>query len=337
MSPSPHLTGLLLLLFALPGLAAPRVLHFAFEGSADSPRGRSAAFFAQRINERFPGELHIETHPDAGLFDDATAIRELRFDTGAMEPPKRAGGRTPDRLYNGLMTAVDLGMAARWARPLTVFELPYLIKDMNAAHRLIDSPLFAELTEPLPRSGFMPLTIWDGGMQNVAVQNLRSTGPETLRGRRLKTSNSGAAQLLADTLDAVNGDTHSNAWIGNWWQLGRQNTDLNVSVITTAHAYQGFIVLINMDFWEALTPRLQAGLKSAIAETNAVNRRYAAVAEARAREDFATRFNADHIIEPQDLDAWKTATAPVLRHLRRRVGDALFDRVAEFLNGTDPD
>ncbi|MCB1736437.1 MAG: hypothetical protein H6981_11505 [Gammaproteobacteria bacterium] len=337
MSLRTGLSGLLLILFTLPGIAAPRILHFSYEGGEDSPRGRSANLFAQLVNDRFPGELQVITHANGTLFDDATAVRELRFDTGAMDPPERPGGRTPNRLYNGLMTAVDLGMAARWARPLTVFELPYLMRSTDAAHRLIDSPLFAELTEPLPRSGFMPLGIWDGGMLNVAVQEIQSIGPDTLRGRRLNISDSNVSRLFAETLGATVGGRHDNAWVGTWWQLAqRLETGSDASVIATAHAYQGFIVLIGMDFWAALPERLQTGLRTAVMAATTANRRYATAAEARAREELSTRLGKDHIIQPEGTRLWEDATAPIRQHLRRRVGDALFDRITREFNSMAP-
>ncbi|MCP5142555.1 MAG: hypothetical protein H6980_09425 [Gammaproteobacteria bacterium] len=336
------LIAALLAMCALPAFAAPRVLHFVHEGSADSPRGRAADFLAQAIKKRLADQITMQVHHDGSMFGDEAAVRELRFDTGAMDAPEKAGGRTPDRLRNGLMTAVDIHRVSRLGRELTLFELPYVIPDINAAHRLIDSPLFTELTASLPRTGLVALTVWDVGMSHFALQvapgqPAPNPGPEALRGARFGESGSPIERLIVTTLngqpDVANGNT--DAQQGSWWKLSRSGRlDANSYVLPTAHRYEGYLVLISEDFWGALPAHLQDQLRAAISEATAANRQATRNLEARAREDFLAAAGPEHLLSVDAPDAWRAALATISEHLKRRVGLPLFERVQEFLGAT---
>ena len=316
----------------LPGAAmAEYTIKFSHVVAAQTPKGRAAQYFADTVNERLAGRVKVEVFPNSQLYNDNKVMEAMRL----------ASGKT------GIMAAPSLSKFVKFSRQLQVFDIPFLFNDINDVHKLADSPLASEMTQPLERKGIKALGFWDNGMKVFSIrgdQPLRVV-PDDFRGKKFRIQSS---EVHAAMIKALGGtpqklpfkevytalgqgvvDGQENAWSNVY---SKKFYEVQDYISVSNHSYLGYLLVVSSEFWGQLPDDIRAELQSIIAESTLKAREFAAAADTGDRQKIAAAGKAKIIeLTDQERKQWRTATAGVEDRFRKQIGADLLDRIHALL------
>jgi C4-dicarboxylate-binding protein DctP len=324
-----------LLLGAGVAAQAEYLIQFSHVDGSQSVKGRAADFFAGQVNERLAGKVKVEVFSEAKLYDDAAVIAALSEATAE----------------TGIMAAPDLSGFIRIAGGLGVFEVPFLFDRIEDVHRLVDSPIRDKLLLPLEEIGIKGLAIWDEGMRVFSVRGFRPLRkpPDDFRGKRFRSSGSEVDKAM---IEALGGIAHELPAADVFSALSEGTLDGQDSVWSRTHAaklyevqdwisvsdhlFQGFLVVVGSEFWNALPEEIRAELSGIIDQSTAKAREYAAAAVAEDRKRIEESGTATVLgLTSDERENWRNAVAGVEQRLAPRIGEDLIAQVREMLAQPD--
>jgi tripartite ATP-independent transporter DctP family solute receptor len=145
-------------------------LRFNTADAVTSVDGTVALRFAGAVQRRTNGQLKIEVYPNGQLAKEAEGIDGLA--SGVIDLAVQAATYLEPRV-------------PRWQ----VLDLPFLFKDLAAAHRVLDGPIGAEFFADLETKGILGLGWGDNGFKEMETGRAVSV-PEDIKGQRMRVQNS---------------------------------------------------------------------------------------------------------------------------------------------------
>ena len=111
---------------ATSGIAAEYTLKFSHVVSDNTPKGKAARFFEQRLEELSKGKIDVQVYPSSQLYKDNAVLKAIRLNSVQMAAPSfsKFGKIVPN---------------------LALFDLPFLFKDMGHLHRVQDGEVGEKL------------------------------------------------------------------------------------------------------------------------------------------------------------------------------------------------
>lgn len=310
---------------------AEYVIKFSHAAGSATAKGRAADFFAEQVNARLAGKVRVEVFPEARLHDDA----------GVLEALRRARGDT------GIMAAPRISDFAELAAGLGVFDLPFLFDSIEDVHRLVDSPVGAELLQPLEDNGLKGLAIWDEGMKVFSVRGTRPlrTPPEDFQGKKFASSDNelcsamieslgGTAQALpvAQLFGALSEgslDGQEGVWSRTYTSKLYEVQDW---ISVSDHLYCGFLLVIGAEFWSGLPDEIRGELTDILEESTLKAREYAAQVEAEDRKRIEESGYAIVLgLTSRERNEWRNATAEVEKRFAALIGEDLIAEIRALL------
>ena len=96
------------------------VLKFSHVVSPNTPKGKAADFFEQRLEELSKGRIDVQVYPSSQLYKDNAVLKALKLDSVQMAAP-------------------SFSKFGKIVPQLALFDLPFLFKDMGHLHRVTRS------------------------------------------------------------------------------------------------------------------------------------------------------------------------------------------------------
>jgi len=226
-----------------------------------------------------------------------------------------ARGQVPGPLGLRILPLHDL---AREVPELTVLQLPFLFPDLAGVHRAQDGELGAALREAARARGWEVLAFWDEGLQ-VMSGNLAYTHPRALRGMEFvllrddpiaerelraldvwsrRTRPASLAQLHTECVVSSRSATLQQIRAE---QLARVHLDLTLS----RHRYEGWVVAMRREAWDALGPEERAALTGRLAGMRDWQRESASQEEEAALNDLLRDGMTAHPLPAQTWAAYR--------------------------------
>lgn len=303
------------------------VIKFSHVVSPQTPKGLAAQYFADQVNQRLAGRVHVEVFPSSQLYNDNKVMEAMRLSKG----------------NTGLMAAPSLSKFVKFSRQLQAFDLPYLFNGIQDVHTLADSPVAAKMTGPLERKGIKALGFWDNGMKVFSVRGdpaLRRA-PDDFKGRKFRIQSS---NVHADMIKALGGspqklpfkevytalaqgvvDGQENAWSNIYSKKFHEVQDW---ISVSNHSYLGYLLVIGADFWKRLPEDIQTELTGIIREATARNREFAAAADRDDRRKVEQAGFAKVVdLTSEEREQWRRATAGVEARFRDAIGAQLLAEI----------
>ena len=321
-----------LALIGMQTFAADYTIKFSHVVAAQTPKGQAAELFAKLVDERTKGRVKVEVFPNSQLYNDNKVLEAMRLS---------------DSKTTGLMAAPSLSKFVKFSKTLQTFDLPYLFKDMDDVHKLVDSPLMDRLSAGLDRKGLRALTVWDNGMKVFSTNGdrpLRNT-PADFEGKKFRIQSS----KIADSMIKHLGGTPQKlpfkevyTALGQGVVDGQENTWSNIHskkfyeaqtyISVSNHSYLGYLLVVSDEFWKNLPADIRSAVTDALKEATAANRKFAAEADKGDRQKIEQDKYAK-VVELTDAEraAWRKATAPVWSEFRKEIGADLIDDVNKLL------
>ncbi len=291
------------------------VIKFPHVTAPATPKGQGAENLRQLVDERLGGRVVVEVYPSSQLMNDDDSLEALAF--GEIQ-----------------MIAVSLSKFDRLTQRFQVFDLPFLFEDMAAVEEFQTGSTGRNLLRTLEDKGFLGMGFWHNGMKQFgAPRPLRL--PEDAAGLKFRIMESDVLQAQILALDAnpqkmalvevyqalQSGaiDAQENTWSNIWSQKFFEVQDY---VTESNHGYIGYLVAVNLEFWDGLPSDIRSELQAIIAEVTAdVNDRAEAI-DREAREKVLASGKTTLIeLNDEELAAWRNAMWPVWDEFAGQIGE----------------
>ncbi len=249
---------------------ADYTIKFSHVVSPDSPKGKAADFFAKRVGELTAGKVKVEVFPNSQLYTDKAVMKALKIGNVHMAAPSFSK-------FTSLVPALQL------------FDLPFLFRDSDHLHKVMDGEVGKALKEQVTKKGFVALDFWDNGFKQFSSNKKAIHSPKDLAGQKVRIMSSKVLEAQMKALGAnpqvlpfsevysalqqgvVDGGENplSNFYTKKFYEV-------QTSVSMTNHGYLGYLVVASKRFWKKLPKDLQQKVMQAMKEATEKERVYAA-------------------------------------------------------------
>ena len=254
---------------ATSSLAAEYTLKFSHVVSDNTPKGKAARFFEQRLEELSKGKIDVQVYPSSQLYKDNAVLKAIRLNSVQMAAPSfsKFGKIVPN---------------------LALFDLPFLFKDMGHLHRVQDGEVGEKLKAMVTKKGIVALSFWDNHFKQLSSSKKALIKPEDAEGQKFRIMSS---KVLEAQFHAVGANPQmmpfSEVYSGLQQGVidGQENTNSNIFtkkfhevqkyLTVTNHGYLGYLVVMSKKFWNSLPADLQANVTQAMKEATIKEREYA--------------------------------------------------------------
>ncbi len=247
--------GILLTATAQPTI----VIKFSHVVAVDTPKGKAADYFAQRVAELTRNAVRVEVYPNSTLYKDRDEMEALQLGAVQMLAPS-------------LAKLGPLGI-----KEFEVFDLPYVFDSVSMLHRVTQGNIGIALLKKLPK-GIKGLAFWDNGFKSFSANRPLKT-PEDFNDLKMRIQSSkviesqmralGAQPVVTAFSDVymalktgvVDGteNPHSNFYTQRMFEVQKHMT-------ITEHGYLGYVVIANKRFWDSLPRGIRNHLTQAMNE-----------------------------------------------------------------------
>ncbi len=309
---------------ATSGLAAEYTLKFSHVVSDNTPKGKAARFFEQRLEELSGGKIDVQVYPSSQLYKDNAVLKAIRLDSVQMAAPSfsKFGKIVPN---------------------LALFDLPFLFKDMDHLHRVQDGEVGEKLKAMVTKKGIVALNFWDNHFKQLSSSKKPLIKPEDAKGQKFRIMSS---KVLEAQFHAVGANPQmmpfSEVYSGLQQGVidGQENTNSNIFtkkfhevqkyLTVTNHGYLGYLVVMSKKFWNKLPADLQAKVTQAMNEATMKEREYAEELNTKQFNEikaYAEKTGNLEIITltPEQRNAWATAVSKIYPEFYsdRKIGEDL--------------
>lgn len=327
-----HIIAGIAVLLALTGSAqaqGPIVIKFSHVVAPDTPKGKGALKFKELAEAYTNGKVKIEVYPNSSLYKDKEELEALQLGSVQMLAPS-------------VSKFGPMGV-----KEFEVFDLPFIVNDKDALHRVTEGPVGKKLLKLLETKGMIGLAYWDNGFKIMSA-NKPVRVPADFVGLKMRIQSS---RVLAAQMRALGASPQVMAFSETFQALqtnnvdGTENTPSNHYTqrlyevqkyhVVSNHGLLEYAVIVNKRFWERLPPDIRTQLEKAMAEST----RYAdAIAQKENDDALAAikQFSKTTVIEltPAEKAAWRQALMPTYDDFAKRIGKTIVDEFRSAVAAT---
>jgi C4-dicarboxylate-binding protein DctP len=307
-----------------PALAAKTyVIKFSHVVAADTPKGKAADYFKKLVEERSQGRIKVQVYPNASLYDDREAIEALSMNAIQMAAPAFSK-------FTGFVPQ------------LQVFDLPFLFKDDDNLHQVLNGPVGQKLLKAVDKRGLLGLAYWDNGFKELTA-NKPLLSPRDAAGLKFRIMSSKVLEAQFKAVDAnpqvlpfsevysalqqgvVDGEenTLSNIYTKKFYEVQNDMTLSN-------HGYLGYMVVTNKIFWNTLPDDLKQIVAQSMKEATDYNDKEAA----ELNKEYLKKIEASgkikvHTLTPAQRDVWKKQMMKIYPNFYEVIGKDLVEQAQQ--------
>ena len=308
----------------------PIVIKFSHVVSADTPKGKAAAFFAQKADELTKGKVKVEVYGNSTLYKDKEEMEALQLGAVQMLAPS-------------LAKFGPLGV-----KEFEVFDLPYIFDSYDQLHKVTTGDVGKGLLSKLEAKGIRGLAYWDNGFKSFSA-NTPIKMPADLKGKKLRIQSS---KVLEEQIRALGALPQQMAFSEVYQALqtgvvdGTENPVSNLytqkmhevqkHLTMTEHGYLGYAVIVNKKFWDGLPADIRKQLDDAMEQSTRYANQIAKIENDTALEGVKKAGKtAVHVPSKEERAAFKKALVPVHQKMESRIGKETIQSVYKA-TGFDP-
>jgi C4-dicarboxylate-binding protein DctP len=318
--------GISLLALLTLAVGADYTIKFSHVVSPDTPKGKAANYFAKRVEELSHGRIKVEVYPNGQLGSDKVILRKLKFNTVQMAAPSFSK-------FTGLVPQ------------LALFDLPFLFKDANHLHRVLDGEVGHYLLGLVSKKGYVALGYWDNGFKQFTDSKRPLKLPTDGKGLKFRVMSS---KVLIEEIKAMGGipvvlpfgevysalqqgvvdgqeNTISNIYTKKFYEVQRYMTLSN-------HGYLGYLVVISKKFWNKLPEDLKKVIRQAMEEATEKERQWAEELNQEQLQkirEYAQKTGKLEIISltPEQRKVWEKQLKSIYPKFYSTIGKDLIEKV----------
>jgi len=291
-------------------MAADYVLKFSHVVSENTPKGKAAKFFEQRLEELSKGKIDVQVYPNSQLYKDKEVLKALKLNSAQMACP-------------------SFSKFTKTVPQLALFDLPFLFKDMNHVHKVQDGEVGAKLKDMVSAKGFVVLDYWDNAFKQLSSSKKALLMPEDAKGQKFRIMSSKVLEAQFKAVGAIpqvmpfsevysalqqgvidgQENTNSNIYTKKFFEVQKDMTLSN-------HGYLGYLVVMSKKFYDSLPKDLQEAVKQAMKEATAKEREYAAALDKEQLDkikEYAKKSGklTIHELDDKQKEAWRKVMSTI--------------------------
>ncbi|GAB6387035.1 C4-dicarboxylate TRAP substrate-binding protein DctP [Stutzerimonas marianensis] len=305
--------------------AEPITIKFSHVVADNTPKGQGALLFKKLAEERLPGKVTVEVYPNSSLFGDGKEMEALLIGDVHMLAP-------------------SLAKFEHYAKPIQIFDLPFLFDDLAAADRFQSSPQGKALLTSMEDKNITGLAYWHNGTKQMSA-NKPLREPKDARGLKFRVQ---ASQVLEEQFKAVRANPRKMSFAEVYQGLqtgvvnGTENTWSNYEsqkvhevqkyITESDHGLIDYMVITNTQFWRGLPDDVRSELEKIMAEVTVEVNRQADELNQKAKRAIAESGKTEIIeLTPEQRAEWREAMRPVWTKFEGEIGADLI-QAAEAAN-----
>jgi tripartite ATP-independent transporter DctP family solute receptor len=216
------------------------------------------------------------------------------------------------------ITVSSTSSIAELYRDLYIFDAPYLYLDPADAYKRLDSTAGKKILDGMASKGLKGLALWENGFRNYTNNKVAVRLPADTKGQKVRT---------------MNNDIHLAAWkafganptpmaFNELFTALQQGTvdaeenplgiidankfqDVQKYVSLTQHVYTPYIVVMNLDKYNSLTPVQKAAIDKATVESTVFQREKSQSLEREILQKFQTQGITVIDLTPEEKATWQ--------------------------------
>ncbi|WP_457787622.1 TRAP transporter substrate-binding protein [Pseudomonas sp. PL-6] len=303
----------------------PILIKFAHVVADNTPKGQGALLFKQLAEERLPGRVKVEVYPNSSLFGDGKEMEALL-------------------LGDVQLLAPSLAKFEQYAKPVQIFDLPFLFDDMAAVDRFQGGPAGRALLTSMEDKNITGLAYWHNGLKIMSA-NKPLHEPKDARGLKFRVQ---ASAVLEEQFKAVRANPRKMSFAEVYQGLqtgvvnGTENTWSNYQsqkvhevqkyMTESDHGLIDYMVITNTRFWKGLPDDVRGELEAIMAEVTVEVNRQADALNQSAKQAIAAAGTTEIIeLTPAQRAQWREAMRPVWKKFEGEIGAELI-QAAEASN-----
>ncbi|WP_077212240.1 DctP family TRAP transporter solute-binding subunit [Bacillus dakarensis] len=299
------------------------VIKMGHAASQDHFAQDSAEKFKELVETNSDGKITVEIYPNGQLGGEREMVEAIQLGNLTMAFPSSA-----------VLVAFSPSMA--------VWDLPYLFKDHETAHRVLDGEVGQEILDSLSDKGIKGLVYWENGFRHLTNNKGPIANVDDMKGLKIRTLES-PMQIKFWSATGANATPIAFTELYAALQQGTvdaQETPLSLMysmkfyevqkhLSLTGHLYSPWPVLINQNFYDSLPEDLQKVVMDAAVETRDYNRQLSQEDEA-ASLDLLTGEGMEYTeLTDEQKKGFQEAMSTVYEDVKAEVGADIFDRLME--------
>ncbi len=311
-------------LLATPPAAASQVrIRFSHVVAPESPKGKAAEYFKRLVEERSSHRIQVEIFPQGILFDDSEVLEALRNNEVQLAAP-------------------SLSKLSGFDVQLQLFDLPFLFRDDDHLHQVIDGQVGQRLLAEASHDGLVALSFWDNGFKQLTA-NRSLSAPGAAAGLTMRIEGSAVQKAQFEELGAKTRKIpfpHLYASLRDGIADGQENTLSNIynqrlyevqsSLTISNHGYLEYLVLSNTKFWNELPEDLRVIIRGAIKDAAAYTREMASKLNEQALQKLADSTPIRiHRLSPEEKNLWQKRLQVLYPRFAAEIGPELIQKAQD--------
>ncbi|MDJ0389054.1 TRAP transporter substrate-binding protein [Roseomonas sp. E05] len=268
----------------------------------DYPVSKGMDRFSELVAQRSNGRLKLKTYHSAQLGQQDEAIQQMRL--GSID-----------------FAEFNLSPLNNLVATTQVLTLPYLFRDVEHLHHVVDGPVGDAIAADLEKVGIVPLAWYDAGARSFYTRN-KVTSPADLKGMKIRVQTS---DLWIDLVKALGanptplpfGEVYTSLQSGvidgaeNNWPSYESTRHFEVAkyYITDEHSNVPEILAVSATRWRRLNDADKKLVKDAARESATYQRQLWAEREKVSRERVIT--GGAVVTDVEDRSPWAELMKPV--------------------------
>ncbi|MFV9511462.1 DctP family TRAP transporter solute-binding subunit [Tepidibacillus sp. LV47] len=245
------------------------IIRFSHVVGEDTPKGQAARKFAQLMKERSKGKVEVQVFANGSLYRDGEEWEALqRNDVQIIAPA-----------MSKLIQKIP---------ELQVFDLPFYYENLEQIHQLADGKVGKMVFESAKKNKVLPLAIWDNGFKQFTNRDHSLHTPKDFANLKFRIMPS---PILEDQFSLLDAKAEARNFNDVYQALknkevdGQENTISNIYtkrffdvqdyLILSNHGYLGYLVMMNKDFYNTLSPEIQKMIQTTMNEVTIWERKKA--------------------------------------------------------------
>jgi C4-dicarboxylate-binding protein DctP len=305
---------------------APILIKFPHVTAPATPKGQAAERFRQVVEERLAGRVTVEVYPSGQLMSDDDSLDSLAF--GEVQ-----------------MIAISLSKLDRLTHKFQIFDLPFLFPDLQAVENFQASDYGQELLTSMVDRKILGLSFWHNGMKQFGGP-LPMRSPEAAKGLKFRIMESDVlqAQILQiggnpqkmafgevyQALQTGAVDAQENTWSNIY---SSKFYEVQAHVTVTNHGYLGYLVAVNLDFWNSLPDDIRTELASIVQEVSVWANKQSESINLLGRQKILESGRTEVVeLTTDERASWQQAMRPVWEKFSNNIGADLIVAAESYGN-----
>jgi len=285
----------------------------------NSQLGAGASAFADEVAKRTGGRIRIEQYPNSTLGGEVEMLDGLKL--GSVD-----------------FALVSAAALSNMIPEVGVFSIPFLFRDADHAHHVLDSPLGQSYLDKFREKGVVGLAWGENGMRQLTNAKHPIRTPDDLKGLKLRLPQS---EVMVAGFKALGAETAAIGFPQLYAALRTGQVDGEENPIATiqsakfasvqkyltlsSHVYDPAAILISGESWKEFSEADRAILLAAAKIGAEASRRFAAEAQKNGVEEL--RKQGMEVVETIDRAAFVAAMQTVRPDYAKKFGTDVLGKI----------